>query len=51
MNVKEMNMRKEERSALVQRWVIVTDEQGNEHLEARWIVEGEIGTSTTTHAA
>jgi hypothetical protein len=51
VNVKEMNMRKEERSTLVQRWIIVTDEQGDEHLEARWIVEGEIGTSTATHAA
>ena len=43
-------MRKEERSTLVQRWVIVTDEHGNEHLEARWVVEGEVG-HPATHAA
>ena len=43
-------MRKEERSTLVQRWIIVTDEQGAEHLEARWVVEGEPAIATT-HAA
>ena len=44
-------MRATERPTLVQRWIIVTDEQGHEHLEARWVVEGEIDTSTATHAA
>ena len=44
-------MRTEERPTLVQRWIIVTDEQGDEHLEARWIVEGEIGQSPAIHAA
>lgn len=34
-------MRTEERSTLVQRWVIVTDADGSDHLEARWVVEGE----------
>jgi len=36
-----MIMREEERSTLIQRWIIVTDDQGNEHLEARWVVETE----------
>ncbi len=36
-----MIMRAEERPTLIQRWIIVTDAQGNEHLEARWVVEGE----------
>jgi hypothetical protein len=48
--MKEMTMRATERPTLVQRWIIVTDEQGNEHLEARWVVEGEIRTPAT-HAA
>jgi hypothetical protein len=43
-------MRTEERPTLVQRWIIVTDAQGNEHLEARWVIEGEV-TSPATHAA
>ncbi len=50
MNVKEMTMRTEERPILVQRWIIVTDERGQEHLEARWAVEGELQ-SPATHAA
>jgi hypothetical protein len=50
VNVKEMTMRHEERPSLVQRWIIVTDERGEEHLEARWIVEGE-SQSPATHAA
>jgi hypothetical protein len=50
MNVKEMTMRIEERPTLVQHWIIVTDDQGAEHLEARWVVEGEIQTPVT-HAA
>ena len=43
-------MRTEERPTLVQHWIIVTDDQGIEHLEARWAVEGEIQTPAT-HAA
>jgi hypothetical protein len=50
MNVEETTMRKEERPALIQRWIVVTDAQGREHLEARWSVEGEIHTPVT-HAA
>ena len=50
MNVKETTMRTEERPTLVQRWIIVTDEHGNEHLEARWSVEGELQ-APATHAA
>lgn len=33
-------MRTDERPTLVQRWIVVTDENGTEHLEARWTVEG-----------
>ena len=43
-------MRQTERPTLVQRWIIVTDEAGREHLEARWVVEGEQQTPAT-HAA
>lgn len=43
-------MRTEERPTLIQRWIIVTDAHGEEHLEARWVVEGEPAL-TTTHAA
>jgi hypothetical protein len=50
MNVKETTMRTEERPTLVQHWIVVTDDQGTEHLEARWVVEGEIQTPVT-HAA
>jgi hypothetical protein len=50
VNVKEMTMRNEERPTLIQRWIIVTDERGAEHLEARWVVEGELQ-SPATHAA
>ncbi len=39
MNAKEMAMRDDQRPTLVQRWIIVTDERGREHLEARWVVE------------
>ena len=46
-----MTMRTDERPTLIQRWIIVTDEQGNEHLEARWVVEGEIGHTPASHAA
>jgi hypothetical protein len=50
VNVKEMTMRTEERPTLIQRWIIVADEQGVEHLEARWVVEGELQ-SPAVHAA
>jgi hypothetical protein len=50
MNAKEMTMRKDERATLIQRWIIVTDAQGQEHLEARWVVEGE-SQALATHAA
>jgi hypothetical protein len=50
MNEEEMIMRTDERPTLVQRWIIVTDAEGTEHLEARWVVEGEIHTPVT-HAA
>lgn len=43
-------MSTEERKTLVQRWIVVADEQGREHLEARWSVEGEIQ-APATHAA
>ena len=43
-------MRNEERPTLVQRWVIVTDADGTDHLEARWVVEGE-HQAPATHAA
>jgi hypothetical protein len=50
VNEKEMTMRTEERPTLIQRWIIVTDALGEEHLEARWVVEGEPAVATT-HAA
>jgi hypothetical protein len=50
VNAKEMTMRREERPTLVQRWIIVTDERGREHLEARWVVEGELQSTATTAA-
>ena len=43
-------MRQEGRPTLIQQWIIVTDERGREHLEARWVVEGELQ-SPATHAA
>ena len=43
-------MRTEERTTLIQRWIIVTDAYGEEHLEARWVVEGETP-AAATHAA
>jgi hypothetical protein len=45
-----MIMNAVERPTLVQHWIIVTDEQGAERLEARWVVEGEMQ-SPATHAA
>jgi hypothetical protein len=50
VNVKEMIMRIDERPTLIQRWIIVTDTEGHEHLEARWVVEGE-SRAPATHAA
>jgi hypothetical protein len=39
----ETTMRDEQRPTLVQRWILVTDEQGREHLERRWVLETRIG--------
>ena len=39
MNEKETAMRDDHRATLVQRWIVVVDEQGREHLEARWVLE------------
>jgi hypothetical protein len=50
MNHKETIMHDEHESRLVQHWIVVTDDQGSEHLEARWVVEGELSTPVT-HAA
>jgi hypothetical protein len=50
VNVKEMIM-PDERPTLAQRWIIVTDADGSEHLEARWVVEGEPHAPAVTHAA
>ena len=44
-------MRDEQRSILVQRWIIVTDADGRERLEARWVVEGGADQSPVSHAA
>jgi hypothetical protein len=49
VNVKEMIM-SDERPNLIQRWIIVPDADGSEHLEARWVVEGE-SHAPATHAA
>lgn len=43
-------MHDDQRPILVQRWIIVTDEHGREHLEARWVVESGTG-HTSVHAA
>ena len=43
-------MRTDECPTLIQRWIVVTDADGAEHLEARWIVEGDTHASAT-HAA
>jgi hypothetical protein len=43
-------MRRQDRPTLVQRWIIVADEDGTEHLEARWVVVGEAHTPAY-HAA
>jgi hypothetical protein len=48
---KEMTMRDELRPILVQRWIIVTDDDGREHLEARWVIEGGAGQTPVSHAA
>jgi hypothetical protein len=44
-------MRDESRQTLVQRWVIVTDASGRDHLEARWVIETRIGLDPVSHAA
>jgi hypothetical protein len=46
-----MTMHDDQRDRLVQRWIIVTDDQGREHLEARWVVETCVGQSPVPHAA
>jgi hypothetical protein len=46
-----MTMHDDQRDRLVQRWIIVTDDQGREHLEARWVVETRVGQSPVPHAA
>jgi hypothetical protein len=48
---KETTMRDDQRERLVQRWIVVTDDQGREHLEARWVVEVRAGLGPVTHAA
>jgi hypothetical protein len=50
VNDKETTMQTEERPTLVQHWVVVRDAQGREHLEARWVVEGETQAPTTSAA-
>ena len=44
-------MRDDQQDRLVQRWIIVTDDEGREHLEARWVLESQIGLDPVTHAA
>ena len=46
-----IRMSEEPRPSLIQRWIIVTDEQGREHLEARWVIEGGAGQTPVSHAA
>jgi hypothetical protein len=46
-----MTMHEQERPSLVQHWIIVTDEDGSEHLEARWAVESGAGHSPVHQAA
>ena len=42
-------MSNDDRPALIQRWILVTDERG-ERLEARWVVESSVG-HAPVHAA
>jgi hypothetical protein len=52
VNVKEMiPVPDDQSSVLIQRWIIVTDEQGREHLEARWVVETPAGHGVPLAAA
>ncbi len=44
-------MHEQERSSLVQHWIIVTDEDGSEHLEARWVVVSGAGHGPVHQAA
>jgi hypothetical protein len=46
-----MTMRDDQHERLVQRWIVVTDDQGREHLEARWVLESESGLGPVHHAA
>jgi hypothetical protein len=43
-------MRDDHRATLVQRWIVVLDEQG-EHLEARWVLETPVGDGVPLVAA
>ena len=45
-----MTMRIEYRPTLEQHWVVVNDPDGSEHLEARWVVVGEIQKPSTSAA-
>lgn len=36
-------MHDDQSATLIQRWIVVVDEQGREHLEARWILETPAG--------
>jgi hypothetical protein len=44
-------MRDDQRDLLVQRWIILTDDQGRERLEARWVLETRVGHGPVPHAA
>jgi hypothetical protein len=39
-----------DRPALIQQWILVSDERG-ERLEARWVVEGDVGHAPVHEAA
>ena len=44
-------MRNDDRETLVMRWIIVTDDSGREHLEARWVLESRVQLDPVSHAA
>jgi hypothetical protein len=46
-----MTMQDHRRETLVMRWIVVTDAQGREHLEARWVVESGTGHTSVHQAA
>ena len=43
-------MQHDDRPTLIQRWILVSDERG-ERLEARWVVEGDVGHAPVHEAA